>query len=247
MIAMMAMGSFALIPNLASADTVYQSLWIRVGGVITQWGTTPAFGWLGAYAALVNANGTYYGGAKVHAIWATETRRLNYSAPPTPENFTFSFYAAGLAETSMVRRNYTIGNTTYDLFISGLWNVINVTTTILVNGTGALISFTRTIEPVVTNATGAFVVIDNWTHFALNITGIDLLSGLIIGGGYFFKEVKICDLNNDGKVDIVDLVKVAKSYRAVPGLWNYNHDADFNGDNQINMGDLTTVAANMES
>jgi len=246
MIAMMTIGSFALIPSLASADTQFQGLWVRVGGIITQWGNTSVFGRIGAYAAMINANGTYHQWARAHAIWTTETHRLNCSGPPpVPENFTFSFYAAGLVETSAIKLNFT------HVYISGLWNVIKITITILVDEAGALISFTRTFEPIVTNATGFLYVFPNPNFgyvFVLSIEGIDMLSGIIVGCKWSYWEIKICDVaGDDDKVTLHDLVKVAKSYRTVPGLWNYNHDVDFNFDNKIDMGDLTTVAANMES
>jgi len=244
MLAMMAISSFALIPNLASADYHFQGLWVRVGGVVTRWDTTRVFGWMGAFAAMIDANGTYYEWARAGAIWSTETRRLNYSEPPTPENFTFSFYAAKLVETSAVRLNYS----GYNFYIAGKWNVINVTTTILVDGSGALISFTQTIETMFTNATGELgVLFASWWLFDLSIDGIDLLRGFLTGGGYYYTEIKICDLDGDGEVDLIDLVKVAKRYRTIPGLWNYNQTMDLNYDNKIDIGDLTTVAANMES
>jgi len=50
----------------------------------------------------------------------------------------------------------------------------------------------------------------------------------------------------DGKVDIVDLVRVAKRYRAAPGIWIYDRMIDVNFDNIIDIGDLTTIAANIE-
>jgi len=246
MIAMVAISGFAFIPNLASADTQFQGLWVRVGGIITRWDNTSVFGRIGAYAAMINANGTYHQWARVHAIWTTEPRRLNCSEPPaTPENFTFSFYAAGLVETSAVKLNFT------HVYISGLWNVVKITTTILVDETGALISFTRTFEPIVINATGFLYVFPNPDFgyvFVLSIEGIDLLIGVIVGCKWSYVEIKICDVaGDDDEVTLKDLVKVAKSYQTVPGLWNYNHDVDFNFDNKIDMGDLTTVAANMES
>jgi len=245
MIAMVAMSSFAFIPNLTSADYQFQSLWVRAGGIITRWDTTRVFGWIGACAAVINANGTYHQWAKVGAIWTTEPRRFNYSGPPTPENFTFSFYAAKLVESSIVKLNFT------HVYILGVWNVTKITTTILVDKAGALISFTRTFEPILTNATGWLFVFPHPTFgyaFVLNIEGIDSLIGIIVVCKWSYFEIKICDVaRDDGKVNLWDLVKVAKSYRTVPGLWNYNHTMDLNYDNKIDMGDLTTVAANMES
>ncbi len=244
MLAIVAISSFAFIPNLASADTQFQGLWLRLRGVITQWGTTPVFGWIGIHTAMVNVNNTYHEKAMVHAIWTNEPPRLNCSERPSkPENFTFTCYAAKLIETLGIKLNLTEGK----LDIAGLWNVIKITTTItiIVNQNGWSISFAQTFEPVVTNATGALHVFDHLTKFALGIEGIDLLSGFILGGIFKYVEIKLCDINDDGKVDLRELVAVARRFRTVPGLWNYNHDMDFNGDNIIDMGDLTTVAANI--
>jgi hypothetical protein len=53
-------------------------------------------------------------------------------------------------------------------------------------------------------------------------------------------------VDGDGKVNINDLVKMAKRYKAVPGTRGYSLDFDFNGAGMIDIGDLTTLAANIE-
>lgn len=241
MLAMLAMGSFSFIPSLASAGTEFEGTWVRVRGIITQWGSDPVFGWIGAHAGMVNANGTYREWARVHAIWSYDRPRLNCTKPPT-ENFTISFYTARLVNTTGVALDYS----GYDFYVSGLWNVANITITVLVDENGTLISFTRTFEPIVTNATGELQVFDAWTKFELNITGIDLLKGFAMRAFITHVEIKICDMNDDGKVDLIDLVRVAKRYRTVPGCFHYNLDMDLNCDGVIDIGDLTTCAANIE-
>jgi len=242
MIAILTIGVFCFIPSPVGADTQVQGLWVRMRGAITRWGENPVFGHIGAHAAMVNKSGTYHEWARVHAIWSNETRRLNCSGPPPPpENFTFTYYAAILNKSTEVALNYS----GYRLYISGFWNVVKVTTTIIVDSNGDLISFTRTFEPVVTNATGELRVLWDW-RFELSIDGIDLLRGFVIIVIIRYMEIKICDVNDDGKVDLIDLVRVAKRYRTLPGLWRYNHDMDFNFDDTIDIGDLTTVAANIE-
>jgi len=233
--------SFALVPITANADFEIKSVWGRMGGVIRDWGGNPVFGWIGAQWRIVNVNGTIHKGARVHATWSTEPHRLNCSKPPT-EDFTFSFYAARLMNTTEVRMNYS----GYNLLISGLWNVVNITTTIDVDENGMLISFNRTIVPVVTGAYGELHVFSNWHLFKLNITGIDVLSGFVVRVIIAYKEIHMCDVDGDGKVDLVDLVKVARRYRTMPGLFRYEHDMDFNFDDQIDMADLTTLAANIQ-
>ena len=242
MLAMLAIGSFSFMANPANADTQVERLGVHMRGVVTQWGSEPVFGWIGAHVGIANLNGTHREWARVHAVWSNEKRRLNCSEPRTPENFTFSFYTTRLVESSEIKINYS----GYDLFISGLWNVARITTTILVNENNELISFTRTFEPIVTNATGELHVFANWHRFELSITGMDLLSGMVVGLAYRYFELKVCDTDDDGKVDLIDLTRVAKRYGAMPGMSNYNHDFDFNFDEKIDIGDLTTLAANIE-
>jgi hypothetical protein len=242
MFVMLAIGSFGLVLNIANGDTIFQKLWIRSRGFITHWGTTPVFGFLDAQVGIVNKNGTYYEWARVHAIWSSEQRRLNCSGPqPPPENFTFSFCSARMVQLTGLKLNISEGT----LDIAGLWNVVNITTTIIMNVKYKPINITRTLTPIVTNATGTLHISDNFTKFVLDINGIDPLGGFCITTIRYI-EIKICDTNDDGKVDLIDLVRVAKRYGSKPGMWNYDHYMDFNFNDEIDLGDLTTVAANME-
>jgi len=245
MLAMLAVGSFSLIPSLASADTEIQRLSVRMRGIITQWGSDPVFGWLDAHAVKVNLNGTYREWAGAHAMWSYDRPRLNCSKPPT-ENVTFSFWAARLVKSSMIRFNYS----GYDFYISGLWNVANITTSIYVNEIGEIINVTRVIEPWLTNATGELRVLPHLPYlppsFELYIEGMPLLSGFVVMWRIVYIEIKICDVNNDDKVDLIDLVRVAKVYRAVPGVPHYIIEMDFDFNFRIDIGDLTTLAANIE-
>jgi len=246
MLAMLAISVIGFIPN-TGADTQFQTLWVRMRGWITQWGSTPVFGWIDAHARIVNDNGTYHEWAGVHAIWSTNQDRLNCTHPPT-ENFTFSFYAARLAETEMMKFNYS----GYDFYIKGKWNVVNITTAIYFDENGRFIEAVRDVEPVVTNATGELrvftIVHEQFTEhlFELSIEGVDLLSGMVRMYFIGYMEIKLCDTNGDGKVDLMDLVKVAKKYHKVPGLNDYELEMDFNFNYEIDIGDLTTVAANIE-
>jgi hypothetical protein len=244
-LAMLATSSFAFLPNITSADTSVQRIWVRVNGVITEWGTTPVFGWLGANARIADVNGTIREWAGVHATWSSNRPRMNCTVRPK-ENFTLCAYSANLVNTTMVRLNYS----GYDLYISGLWNVVNITTAVYVTDTGELINWTRTIEPLLTNVTGELRIFPlgpvHWRQFELDIAGIDLLKGIVLIHAISFAEIKLCDVTGDQKVDIQDLVRVAKRYRTVPGMLNYDHESDLNFDDKIDIGDLTTIAANIE-
>jgi len=245
LLAMLGIASFSFITTLAGADTQFEGTWVRMGGIITQWGSDPVFGWIGAHAGMVNKSGTYHEWARVHAIWSYDRPRLNCTKPPL-DNFTFTVYAAKLNRTTDVAFDYL----DYDFYISGLWNVVKITTTITVvlDETGQLISIDvhREFERIVTNGTGELrVFLYPLYRFELSIEGIDLLSGFVKVFYITHVEIKICDINDDGKVDLWDLVKVAKRYRAVPGLWTYVHEFDLNFNNEIDIGDLTSIAANI--
>jgi hypothetical protein len=176
MLAVLAIGSLSFIPNLANADFVGQSTWIRGRGIINQWGDKQVFGWIGFHVRMVNLNGTYREGAMIHAVWSEQAPRLNCTEPPR-ENFTVVVYAARMLNTTEVEMNYS----GYNLFVSGYWNVVKITTSIYVTETGELINITRVIEPFVTEATGELHVFGNWHLFELSISGIDTLSGVIVG------------------------------------------------------------------
>lgn len=246
LLAMLGISSFSFMSNLASADTQFQGTWVRMHGIALQYGSDPIFGWIGADAGMINANGTYHEWARVHAIWSSDRPKLNCTEPPR-ENFTFSFYSARLVNSTEVSLNHP----PYDFYISGLWNVVKITTnvTIILDETGHIISIdiNREFERILTEAPGELrVFLNPRFEFELSIEGISLLNGRVVLWDIRHVEIKMCDIDDDGKVDLKDLVKVAKRYRAAPGLWNYDHHMDFNFNDEIDIGDLTTVAANIE-
>lgn len=54
----------------------------------------------------------------------------------------------------------------------------------------------------------------------------------------------LCDLNDDGKVSLQDLILLAQAYGSTPDAPNWNPRADFNGDQKISLPDLVTLAQN---
>jgi len=242
MLAILAIGSLISIPSLAYADTtIKQSLWVHTRGFIQQWGTDQAFGWVNAHMRMIDVNGTYREWAWIHARWSTDVRHINCSEIPI-ENFTLVHYAARLVNTTDI----VLNGTEFDLSITGLWNVTKITISVYVDEAGNLLYIQRTVEPFLPElATGEFKISNNWRRFTLNIDGVQQLSGAIVGYRIAYVEIKMLDINEDGKVDIVDLVRVAKRYRFAPGL-PYDIFTDVNGDGQIDIGDLTAVAANIE-
>jgi len=230
--------------GLVGASTHIEALTVRARGIITQWGSEQVFGWVDAHAVMVDKNGTYHEWARVHAMWSYDKPRLNCTKPPT-ENVTFSFYVAKLVKSTEIN----LSRPGLNLYIAGFWNVAKITTSIYVNGEGKLINVTRVFEPILTNATGEFRTFPGpplGYVFELDIDGIEMLSGFIRGFIIIYKELKICDLDDDGDVDLIEIVRVAKIYKAVPGMPGYNVEMDFDLNYRIDMGDLTTVAANIE-
>jgi hypothetical protein len=247
LLAMLGIASFGFIA-LAGADTTIEGTWVRMRGIVTEYGDDRAFGWICAHAAMINKNGTYHEWARVHATWCTPeySPTLESTRPPVA-NKTFTVYAARLKKTTDV----TLADGIFT--VSGLWNVVKITITITVYPADTVqltnIGKHCVIEPVVTNATGELRVSTNNMRWSLGIEGIDLLRGTVRVIVIRHWEIKIADVNDDNKVDIEDLVIVAKRYRLVPGLnyadVAYDHNYDLNFNDEIDMGDITTVAANM--
>lgn len=248
MVAIMVAGFFSFLPNYAGADTTVAGKWFKMFGTIKTWNMTsgnavPVFGWITTRAGIVDINGTTHEWATTHAIWSEEISRISPTAIPT-ENFTFSFYIANLVNVTEMDINLT-GNSFY---LSGYWNVLNITTTINVTTSGHVpsISFTRTIQPVVTNATGDLVVPGNSMSFMLDITGVGGLTGTCIRTISLAEIKMFCVVGDDSTVGLKDLVHVARSYGTTPGIFGYDINADVNGDGKIDIGDLTTIAANIQ-
>lgn len=247
-IVIMAVSVVGFLPSFAGADTTIEGKWVKMDGAIRTWNTTsanvvPVFGWIGARAGMVNKNGTYHEWAMVHAIWSEAIGRIDISALPT-ENFTFSFYAAKLVDSTKININLTDNS----FFVSGLWDVLNITTTITVvkSGNTTDIDFTRTVQPLVTNATGEFGVPPNSMNFWLNIDGVGMLRGNVLRIVFGAREIKMFSVyGDDSKVSIKDLVHVSRRYRTTPGLFSYDINSDVNFDGKIDIGDLTTIAANI--
>lgn len=233
----------SFIPSVSIAeDSGVSQTWVRMRGQITQWGSTPVFGWVNVHARAVDTNNVSKDWAWIRAIWSDSGRHLNCT-DLTTENITYSFFAACLTNSSLIEFDYS----GYDFYIQGSWNVYNVTFEYYVNEYGDLLSYTLSIEAIATDADGELRVSNDWTDFEVNIDELDLLSGNVIMHAVGQMEINICDINGDHNVGIADLARTAKSYGAMPGLGNYNHEMDFNLDYKIDIGDLTTVAANIKA
>jgi hypothetical protein len=224
-----------------------QRSWVRINGVITQWGETDVNGFLTTQArtAVFDTSDTRQL-ASASAIWTTNTSRP-ISAVRAKENFTYTFYAARLTNASVSKLSY--GDSNY--FINGTWNVYKVTSnvTIKTNSNDDITNIHRESDTDVAKAYGELSVTDNWTKFTLEIEGYDTLTGSVTRtrtGPMQFNPFKITDDIASDVVSKTDVVTVAKNYRAMPGWGNYDQNMDFNGNYKIDIADLATVAANVQ-
>jgi len=241
MLAVLAISAFCIVPSFVNADSGVEQTWVRMRGMINQWGSDAVIGWLWAHARMSTVNDTYREWAGVHAIWSYSQRNINCTDPPT-DNFTYTFYAARLVNSSVIELDYS----GYAFYIAGLWNVDKVTFAYYVDENGTLITSECTVESIVENGQGELRVLSNWSQFELEIAGTDLIQGVVLGHMIGHMEIKICDVNGDGQVRIQDLVHVAKRYGAMPALGNYEHELDFDFNYKIDIGDLASVAANID-
>jgi hypothetical protein len=188
-------------------------------------------------------------------------------------SYTFSFYNAKLVSLTDLSFNKT--ETGHDFYLAGLWNVSDITETINVTWSSSgddlwpsrpQITVTWTETPVVTDATGTLVAdwgvfVTPWGgewpgytgvgSFVLSIDGVGQLSGYAARGFQWLTPLNICDLGDatgtpSGTVNINDLVKVALHYGEAPGFSDYDPSLDVRGDGIIDIGDLTTIAANIQ-
>jgi hypothetical protein len=246
-------GPNGLLNRMAQAridNGLTQRSWVRINGVITQWGTTDVNGFLQTQArtAIFDTSDTRQLAA-AGAVWTTNTSRP-ISAVRTKENFTYTFYAARLMNASVSELNY--GDS--DFFISGEWNVYNVTSkvTIITNGDGEITNIHRESDTDVGKVYGELIITNDWKEFTLALDGYDILYGNVTRtrtGSMMFNPFKITDDLTSTASDVVskaDLVSIAKNYRAMPGWGNYDQRMDFNNNYKIDIADLATVAANMQ-
>jgi hypothetical protein len=184
-------------------------------------------------------------------------------------SLTFSFYTARLLNFSELSFNKT--ETGHDFYLAGYWNASQITETINITSITSSgdswsqydrqMTVTWTETPLAINKTGTLVA--DWGvvvlpepgsipgpigvgTFELHIEGVGTLGGFAWKSFIWARELNPCDFDGQGKVDISDLVRVAKHYGEAPGFGNYDPSLDVEGEGQIGIGDLTTVAANIQ-
>jgi len=212
-----------------SALGTAESTWVVMAGRIVSYGGESVGGWSGALAKIDEW-------AEVNAFW------VKPQIMPIPGNYTFHW--ARLVNASMVKLNYT-GN---DFYIAGLWDVLKITLVYDLHG-----NVTKVFEVIADDARGELTVTDGWRNFRINIENVPSIAGVV----YFYrivhtKPVPKGDVTSeapnvpDGKINIWDLVHVARAYGETPKPWGkYDFNIDFNFDFTIDIYDLTTLAANL--
>ena len=211
-----------------------ESTWVMMHGRVERYGTDFAWGHCGVMAEV----GKW---AEVCAAWVLSKPCITVI---------FNFYAARLTNTTLVELNYSGA----DLYISGLWNVYNVTFIYEPHVPGTPENYTLTIELLVDHGEGTMVVTGNWAAFTIAIRGTDEVVGTVKRWSIRPREpIPIGDVcgpagdAEDGRINIWDLVHTAKAYGSTPGMPGmcYDFSMDFNFDFKIDIYDLTTVAANL--
>jgi hypothetical protein len=221
---------------------------VHLVGPVTQYGSENATGWIEADAMITNVSQL----AKVHIFWMP-TPKISPGPTPKSTNFTYSFYHASLTNASIVSLNHT----GYDFYVQGLWTVYNVTFTYY----GQRYDDCRENATVVaTNATGDLAV--SSLNFTVSIKGFNDITGSVWRLDIYHRAIPEWNLEGDvsgpngvpdGKVDLYDLVAVAKNIGETPGFGQGSYSLqqveryDVNFDFQVDVYSLVTVASEMGS
>jgi hypothetical protein len=228
--------------------TNLQTSFVRLNGIITQWGSTNVTGALEAQARTIVINSTdVRQGSSATGMWTTNTSRP-FNGLRAGENFTYTFYTARLVEPSVSALN--VGES--DFFMNGTWTVFQVSTnfTITTNANGTVTGFHRDQDAVslATKAYGELKVTGNWTSFSLAINGLDTLTGSVLAQRITTRMCNPFKVNYDTATTVTnaDVASVAKVYGSMPGWGNYDQRMDYNFDYKIDICDLTTAAANVD-
>jgi len=226
---------------------------VRMDGFITEWQTTPTatpvLGMINAQSRTIVTNTTTRQGFCATAIWTTNTTRP-FAAFGVPGNFTYSFDAARL-----VKGNYSALDPTSSIswFMNGTWNVWSVKTnfTIITDSSGDVLSATNTQSFVVLakGAIGNLTVASGWHSFTLTIGDVPSLTGSVIFYRISYRMFNpfIIGFGDSDRVTPADLHSIANAYGSIPGRGNYNLRMDPCLDFKVDICDLSTAAANLNS
>jgi hypothetical protein len=236
-------------PTSVATSGISQRSYIRVNGIITQWGTTNVNGTLQTQAGTSLFNDLHANQlASATAIWTTNLTRP-ISAVMSKENFTYTYYVARLtnASVSTLATSTAVPN---NYFLNGTWNVFTVTSTvtIITNIDGKITHIHRSSDTSIQKAYGELNVTDNWTKFTLSINGIDPLTGSVFRSvirQVQFNPFKVTDDTSTNAINKADIAAVIRIYGAMPGWGNYDARMDYCNHYKIDIADLSTVASKL--
>jgi len=231
----------------------FQDSCVRMDGNITEWltspTTTPVRGMLEAQSRTIVGPSATRQGFSATAIWTTNMTRA-ITAIRAEENFTYSFDAARLVEGNYSALDFD----GYGWYMNGTWNVWSVTLnfTVVTDNSGNILSITTTqhFVPLAKEAIGNLTVSSDWSDFNLTIGSVPTLTGTVlcyrISSGMFNPFIVNCG-SSTTTVTSADLRSIANSYGSMPGWGNYNLRLDPCLDFKVDICDLTTSAANLNS
>ena len=241
----LAIETVAARPSIADsiANRLTQASWVRINGVIDQWGTTDVRGQLQVQTrSAIHDLSDAKEFTSATAIWTTNTSRAIQSVQ-TKENFTYVYYVARLPNASVTNVDISDGN----YLVSGTWNLANITSTITVytDDSGTIIRVHRDQDIVPGRANGELTITGN--ELTLQIDDNDALTGSVYRSinRSWHNPFKLSDDAGTNAVTRTDVRTIAQCYGAMPGWGNYDTSMDFNNNYRVDIADISTVAANM--
>ncbi len=266
--------TFQQMPN--STNRPIQQSFMRVNAVVKEWSSVPSSfdttlnsistndvkGVLQAQSRTIKFNGgDSQQGASVTATWkiaeqanpssgASPTPSPSPTNSPTEKTVTSTFYTAKLVKTDSTELNPV---DTADFVLKGTWNVYAVTVTYskTTDSAGNILesSHSQKVAAKVLQSPGTFTISDEWTTFTLDITGTGGLSGTVSRQRISSTQFNVFKVNDDGTnvVTKSDVSSVAKAFGSGLGWGNYDQRMDYNFNYKIDIADLATAAANINS
>lgn len=263
LVAILAVSAFSLVASAyalpfinfntvpANATSKVQQSYVRMDGVVTGYGSSAATGIIQAQSqtTIINSTTTKQG-YSCTALWSTNTSRP-ITAVRARENFTYSFYSARLVSGNYSALDYN-GNS---FFINGTWNVWSVTETVSVytnSTTKHILSINGTTNavPLATDAYGTLTVPTGWNTFTLTITGVNPIAGKVTSDvitSRMFNPLVLSTDSDTTTVTAADLQSIVNAYGSMPGWGNYSIHLDPSLHYKIDICDLSTAAANLNT
>ncbi len=230
--------------NSMISNRLTSATWQRVIGIAQQWGDVNVNGSLQVQARTAVHNETDSKAlAQATAIWTTNLTRP-IEGVRDRENFTYVYYVARLVNSSITSQTYENGVFT----LTGTWKVANITAniTVITNDDGYITRVIRTQDIKPDQATGTLTIADN--KFTLALDNKDPLTGSVIRSvtRSWNNPFKMAD-DSTNTITRYDVHAIGQCNGAMPGWGNYNSNMDFNNNFRVDIADISTVAANVES